>query len=161
MWRSATASKALGRRPWRRNRRRALPLLAVATFALACQGDDGPRVPLSRLQSDASALPSGHPPIEASASLSQTARTALESGNAAFRSKEFDRALRFYLTAARAAPEHASPWFGIYMVAEATGNAALRDSAMREVKKRTVDPPSVTDSTLRNTHPAPPKRSTS
>jgi hypothetical protein len=37
----------------------------------------------------------------------------------------------------------------------------LRDSAMREVRKRTVDPPGVTDSTLRNTHPAPTKGRTS
>jgi hypothetical protein len=88
------------------------------------------------------------------------ARDALDSANAAFRRKDYDRALKFYRQAAGAAPNHASPWFGIFMVAEASGNAALRDSAQREVQKRTVDSPNVTDSTLRNTHRTDKKRST-
>ena len=45
--------------------------------------------------------------------------------------------------------------FGIYMIAQATGDKSLADSATTEVRRRTVDPAAVTDSTLRNTHPAP------
>jgi hypothetical protein len=83
------------------------------------------------------------------------ARAALDKANAAYRAKDFSEALRLYREAARVAPTHASPWFGIFMVAQATKNTALADSARAEVQKRTADAPGVTDSTLRSTHPAP------
>ena len=57
--------------------------------------------------------------------------------------------------AALSAPEQAAPSCGIYMIALATGDKSLADSAMAEVRRRTVDPAAVTDSTLRNTRPAP------
>lgn len=133
----------------------------AGSFVLACGGDDGPRTPLDQIQAQAGSLPSGHPPLEGSAPLSSAARSSLDSGNAAFRAKDYERALQFYRDAARAEPAHASPWFGVFMVAQATGNTALRDSAKLEVQRRTVDSPGVTDSTLKNTHPAPPKRAAS
>jgi hypothetical protein len=79
----------------------------------------------------------------------------LDSGNAAYRAKNFDLALRHYRDAARAAPTHASPWFGIFLVAQATQNSALADSARKEVQKRTSNTPGAADSMLRSTHPAP------
>ena len=89
------------------------------------------------------------------AGLGPAARAALDSGNAAYRLKNYSGALRHYRAAALSAPEQAAPWFGIYMIAQATGDKSLADSATAEVRRRTVDPAAVTDSTLRNTHPAP------
>lgn len=133
--------------------RRAMLVGLASMVALACGRDDGPRVPLSETNKTAAQLPSGHPSLDPGPALPAVARSALDSANAAFRVKDYQRALQFYRQAANAAPTHASPWFGVFMVAQATGNAALRDSAQREVQKRTVDSPALTDSTLRNTHP--------
>ena len=132
--------------------RRAACVALAAAVALSCGRDDGPRVPLSDVKRNAAVLPPDHPSLDPGPVLPAIARSALDSANAAFRVKDYARALRFYRQAANAAPMHASPWFGVFMVAQATGNAALRDSAQREVQKRTVDSPSITDSTLRNTH---------
>lgn len=156
-----TGSEPSGKSSRRSTRRTAcfvVTAIAVTALALGCGSDDGPKTPLADPSSKAGPLPAGHPPIDPNVGLTQAARVALDSGNAAFRTKGYARALRFYREAADAAPAHASPWFGIYMVGQATHNTALRDSAMREVKKRTVDPPGVADSTLRNTHPASKKR---
>ena len=87
--------------------------------------------------------------------LGPAARAALDSGNASYRLKNYSDALRHYRAAALSAPEQAAPWFGIYMIAQATGDKSLADSATAEVRRRTVDSAAVTDSTLRNTHPAP------
>jgi hypothetical protein len=133
--------------------RRAMLVGLASIVPLACGKDDGPRLPLSDISGTASQLPSGHPSLDPGPGLPAMARSALDSANAAFRVKDYRRALQFYRQAANAAPTHASPWFGVFMVAQATGNTALRDSAQREVQKRTVDPPALTDSTLRNTHP--------
>ena len=161
MWRSVTASDSVRNvslpAVWS-SLRGAVVAVALCVSASSCAKDDGPRTPLRQFQEGTGALPSGHPPLDASAPLSRTASAALDSGNAAFRVKNYELALRLYREAAVAAPTHASPWFGIFMVGEATGDHVLRDSAKREVQKRTVDPPAVTDSTLRNTHPATPKR---
>lgn len=140
---------------------RRLSSFVAPLLALACSGDEGPRTPLNQIQARAESLPPGHPSLGAAAPISAVARAALDSGNVAFRMKQYDRALGYYRKAAQAAPAHASPWFGIFMVAQATGNTVLRDSAQREVQKRTVDSPDITDSTLRNTHPVRPKSVTS
>lgn len=132
-------------------------IAAIAILTVACGRDDSPRIPLSKMNGSSAALPPNHPSFQPGPELPLPARSALDSGNAAFGRKDFDGALRFYRQAATAAPTHASPWFGVFMVAQATGNTALRDSAQREVQRRTVDSPALTDSTLRNTHPAPKK----
>lgn len=62
------------------------------------------------------------------------AQIALDAGNAAYKEKKMDAALASYRAAAAAAPTHAAPWFGVYMVAGAMNNAALADSAMAQVK---------------------------
>ncbi len=59
---------------------------------------------------------------------------ALDAGNAAYRAKDMDKALASYREAIAAAPGQASPWFGVYMVANATKNKALADSAMERVQ---------------------------
>jgi hypothetical protein len=133
---------------------------ALATSLNACKGKEPPKVSLNQGGAvpggvNIGALPSAHPNVNADAGLGATARAALDSGNAAFRAKNYKVALRYYRTAAESAPAHAAPWFGIFMIAQATGNTALADSATAEVRRRTVDPAEVTDSTLRSTHPAP------
>lgn len=134
--------------------------LGASVLVVACKEDEGPRIPLSGTQPSAENLPEGHPPLgtggPALPGLPVAARAALDKANAAYRAKDFPQALRLYREAAQAAPTHASPWFGIFMVAQATKNTALADSARKEVQKRTADAPGVTDSTLRSTHPTPP-----
>jgi len=84
------------------------------------------------------ALPPGHVPIEPSAptELAPLTQALLDSGNTAFRLQQFDQALAFYAKASAAQPSHAAPWFGTYMVGQATKNAALSDSALRMVRER-------------------------
>jgi hypothetical protein len=68
------------------------------------------------------------------------AKNLLDAGNAAYRAKRMSEALADYRAAAVAAPAHAAPWFGIYMVAGAEKNTALADSAMARVKALSQDP---------------------
>jgi len=88
-------------------------------------------------------LPPGHVPIDgrASSGLTSAAQAAIDSGNAAFRTRSFDVALRWYERAAREVPRHPAPWFGAYMVGQATNNAALSDSALRMVRERSPSVP--------------------
>jgi hypothetical protein len=83
-------------------------------------------------------LPPGHVPIAPSAptDLAPLTQALLDSGNTAFRLQQFDQALAFYAKASVAQPEHAAPWFGTYMVGQATKNVALSDSALRMVRER-------------------------
>jgi len=126
--------------------RAALSLLLVssAVVATACSSkDSATRTPLSQ---------NGAPPVgeaidTATASqradaqkLPLAAIAALDSGNAAYRAKKLEIALAKYRDAAAAAPQHAAPWFGIYMVANEMKNAALADSAMARVKAISNDP---------------------
>jgi hypothetical protein len=91
---------------------------------------------------------------KAATELSLAARAALDSGNAAFKENAYDRALTFYREAAAATPNHAAPWFGINMVARATNNTALADSAMAEVRKwsNTNNPHIMPDSAFEKAH---------
>lgn len=88
--------------------------------------------------SDVSALPPGHVPIAPSGAsdLQPLTQALLDSGNVAYRKQDFDGALRYYAKASAAQPEHAAPWFGTYMVGQATKNTALADSALRMVRER-------------------------
>ncbi len=83
----------------------------------------------------------------------------LDSGNTAYRAQRFAEARAYYERAAALAPSHGAPWFGIFMVGDATQNRALADSAMAEVRKRTggTAAPVHPDTALRNPHSALPK----
>lgn len=134
--------------------------LAMAVALFGCGGKEPPKVSLDKggalpVDATAGAMPGGRPSVDPDAGLGPSARAALDAGNAAFRAKNYSLALRHYRAAAASAPAQAAPWFGIYMIAQATGNKPLADSANAEVQRRTADPAAVTDSTLRNTHPAP------
>lgn len=107
----------------------------LALAAMACGRSN------SSQQNDslAAALPPGHVPIDAptgTVPLSAAAQALLDSGNTAFRVKDFDGALAYYHKASLTNPTHAAPWFGTYMVGKAMNNAALADSALRMVRER-------------------------
>ncbi|MFN8669696.1 MAG: hypothetical protein U0164_21090 [Gemmatimonadaceae bacterium] len=85
-------------------------------------------------------LPPGHVPIDQPANagpkLTAAGQAYVDSGNTAFRVKDFKGALAYYKKATESDPTHAAPWFGAYMVGQATSDKALADSALAEVKKR-------------------------
>ena len=133
-------------------------LLAAVLAISACQSKSAEKVPLGQAIDTGAALPSGHPALSSAGDLTPAARVALDSGNIAFKARNYPEALRLYRAAADAAPAHAAPWFGVYMVAKATSNAALSDSAMKEVKRRTPAPPAAIDSAMRGLHPGGAKK---
>ena len=101
---------------------------------VACDNSDAAgRQPLGTVPEAAAATPD-------SPTLPPAALTALDAGNVAYRARQFDVALANYRHAAAAAPMHAAPWFGIYMVANDMKNTALADSAMMQVKNLAADP---------------------
>lgn len=59
----------------------------------------------------------------------------LDSGNAAFRDDDFERARRHYRAAAAAGPDQAAAWFGLYMAEARLGNTAAADSALRRARE--------------------------
>lgn len=113
---------------------RCVLLLAVA--ALACDaGSKAPKVSLAQAAADsvhkAAGVQTGGP-----VALGPEAQKALDSGNALFRKKAYASALAQYRLASAHAPNHAAPYIGINMVAEATGNKSLADSAMAAIRER-------------------------
>ena len=108
-------------------------LLAVAV--LACNsGDKAPKVSLAQAAADsvhkAAGVQTGAQP------LGPEAQQALDSGNVLFRKKAYAPALAQYRLASAHAPNHAAPYIGINMVAQATGNKALADSAIAAIRER-------------------------
>ena len=60
----------------------------------------------------------------------------LDSGNDAYKAKDWERALRHYRAVTRLDEEMPAGWFGIYMVEMARGNAPAADSALQRAQKR-------------------------
>jgi hypothetical protein len=130
-------------------------LVFAGVVMLACSsGQDAPKVPLSKT-APAPADSAGQE-IAAHALLGPAARAALDSGNALFRKKSYAAALAQYQSASSLAPQHSAPLFGIYMVARATNNVAMADSALAGIRLRsgamTPAPHSLTDSALQRMH---------
>jgi tetratricopeptide (TPR) repeat protein len=73
---------------------------------------------------------------EARADISPAARAQLDSGNTAYKAKEYDRALAFYQRVTELDKDAAAGWFGIYMTELARGNAPAADSALRRAQKQ-------------------------
>ncbi len=110
------------------------PRLAVlpSVMALACSSSEpAPKVPLADARAEAAHKAAG---VQTEPDLSPAAKTALDSGNALFRKKAFAPALAQYRLASTLAPKHVAPYYGINMVAQATGNKALADSALRNMR---------------------------
>jgi hypothetical protein len=137
-------------------RRSNICLSAIIFLSVSCGGSSVPKVPLSMAPTD-----SNPKAIEAAHSLlGPEAKLALDSGNALYRRKAFAPALLEYRLAADRAPQHSAPLFGIYMVARATNNDALADSAMAAIRARNGPlaptgagaPHPMTDSSLKALH---------
>lgn len=113
-------------------------VLCVGTVFLAACGapDSAGRRPLT--DAPGSGAPGG--PMGGSAELppgmTAIAAAHLDSGNVAFRARNYEQALRYYRTAALDVPQHPAPWYGVLMVGQATGNRALADSATAAVATR-------------------------
>lgn len=71
----------------------------------------------------------------ARAALTPEAAALLDSANAAYRTREYEEALRLYSAAAQRAPDAAAPWFGIYMAEGVLGNPGAADSAMKRARE--------------------------
>jgi hypothetical protein len=122
-------------------------LLGVGALVASCTAKEAspPRQPLSDVAAGAAAGPSVGPPT-----LPPAAAAHLDSGNVAYRGKQFDAALAHYRAAATAAPDHAAPWYGVYMVGEATNNRVLVDSANAMVASRSGA--AINDSVMGSAH---------
>jgi hypothetical protein len=125
-------------------------LVAAASLLAACTTQEAPRVPLGR------AADSAHAERDAHALLGPAAKAALDSGNVLFRARAYDGALAEYRAAAALAPQHSAPLFGIYMVARATNNSAMADSALVGIRRRNgpmpAGPHSFADTALQRMH---------
>ena len=98
-------------------------LLTLAMLGGCNRADDEPRLPL------------GHPPVASDgtagtgvAPITGEAKAALDSGNAAYKAKDYTAALAYYREAAGLVPTEEAPLFGMLMVASATKNVRLADS---------------------------------
>lgn len=81
--------------------------------------------------------------------LSPETRAALDSGNAAYRAGQYDKALASYREAAKTAPDNSAPYFGIYMAAGKLGNKALADSATKFISAHSAGQPGLSDSAMK------------
>jgi len=77
-------------------------------------------------------------PTVAGREISGEARIQLDSGNAAFRARDFPQALTHFTRVTEMAPDDATGWFGVYMAHNAMGNKAAADSAI--ARARSVAP---------------------
>jgi hypothetical protein len=60
----------------------------------------------------------------------------LDSGNAAYKARDWERALRHYRAVTQLDDEMPAGWFGIYMTEMARGNAPAADSALERAQRR-------------------------
>jgi tetratricopeptide (TPR) repeat protein len=73
---------------------------------------------------------------EARAQLDPAVTAELDSGNAAYRERDYQRALEHYQAAVQMNEELAAGWFGIYMAQLALGNAEAAEAAMEQARIR-------------------------
>jgi tetratricopeptide (TPR) repeat protein len=104
--------------------RREVTLLTAALLLSACQRPDEQRT--EDLTADQVR--------QARESLAPGVAAQLDSGNAAYRQRDYDAALRHYQAAVGHDANAAAGWFGIYMAHAALGNQAAADSAMRRAQ---------------------------
>lgn len=115
--------------------------LAAAVTIGACGDRDAPRIPLQRSNTATAA--------ETRIGITGEAKAALDSGNALFRAKAYDRALAQYRRSAQLAPTELAPLFGILMVTDVTKNAKLADSTRARMHELN---PAVADSSVGMSH---------
>lgn len=118
------------------------PSLALVTTAGLVACGQGKATPQQSTSASAAAIavaiaPAAPPDSGAtSADLPADARVALDSGNALYRTKQYAAALVQYRLTAKRAPGDPTAYYGIYMVAEATKNRLLADTASAALTAR-------------------------
>lgn len=108
-------------------------LLAAVLLPAACVRDaDVAKAPLG------AAATAGAPGAAGRASpvMPAEGQAAIDAGNAAVRRKDYAAAQAAFEKAAKMAPDHAAPWFGLYIVAQARNDAKAADAALAEIRKR-------------------------
>ena len=68
------------------------------------------------------------------AAIPREVRAQLDSGNAAYRGRDFRAALRHFREAARLGPGQPVAWYGVQMAADALGDRAAADSAATRLR---------------------------
>jgi hypothetical protein len=132
--------------------RRWYVIAVAAGAALACSDRaEQAKIPLTKNVADSvNAVEAAHGLI------GPAAKAALDSGNVLFRHKAYAAALAQYRAASALAPQHSAPLFGIYMVARATHNPVMADSALAGIRLRggamTPAPHVLTDTALQRIH---------
>lgn len=130
---------------------RPVRLLTVALATAACSGGkEAPQIPLGQARADSAHAAAGVQVAPGAAAgtvgaaaggaaegqLPAKAQAAVDSANALFRKKQYAASLAQYRVAGAIVPQHAAPVYGIYMVAQATKDTKLADSALAEIRKR-------------------------
>ncbi len=133
--------------------RRWLVVAAAVVAPSACKvRQEPPKIPLAQ----AAAADSARAVAAAHGGIGPTARAMLDSGNHLFRKKDYAGALIQYRAASALEPQHAAPFFGMYMVARATHDSARADSALAAIRLRngplTPVPHSANDSAVQRLH---------
>ncbi len=104
-------------------------VIAVLTIGVvAACGPDGPPDDQATGSIDSTSW------VEARA-LPAVVQAQLDSGNAAFRAQDYERARRHYYAASEAGPDEPAVWFGVYMVERQLGNLEAAESAMRRTQE--------------------------
>ncbi|MEP6495023.1 MAG: hypothetical protein ABJF01_20215 [bacterium] len=136
--------------------RACLVVFTAVSVLSSCSGrQEPPKIPLANAsraigEDSAGAVEAAH------ALIGPAAKALLDSGNVLFRKKEYTAALAQYRAASSLAPQHSAPLFGIYMVARATNNPGMADSALASIRLRsgqmTPIPHAPADSALQRVH---------
>lgn len=126
---------------------RSTGLTAVAVLAAAActVSREAPKLALGSDSAAVRASDSTNPHADR---LPPAARAAIDLANAQFRAGKYDEALKSYRDAAKASPDNAAAFFGIYMVAQKQGNTPLADSALKVIQANS----GLSDSTVRDVH---------
>lgn len=78
----------------------------------------------------------GRSVLEARAALPEAVVAALDSGSAAYRERDYQRALEHYTAAVEMDDDLVAGWFGVYMAQLALGNADAAEAAMEQARLR-------------------------
>lgn len=110
----------------------ALLLAVLANSGCRADSDEPPQLPLGHPELSGPGAATGNP----APALAANAQAAIDSGNALYTAKDYAAALVQYRRAAALAPGHEAPLFGILMVANATNDRTLADSAGSVMRTR-------------------------